>query len=119
MCYEVDARLRPSGNQGMLVSSLDAFERYHAESAQVWERQALLRARAVAGSEALAHTFEALRLQILSQPLPDVPGTCTVTGTVKASPAALRRGLFGRGLVRDLDGLHGVSVVLTHVEHSL
>jgi glutamate-ammonia-ligase adenylyltransferase len=47
VCYEVDARLRPSGNQGLLVSSLGSFERYHAEHAQVWERQALLRSRPV------------------------------------------------------------------------
>jgi glutamate-ammonia-ligase adenylyltransferase len=47
VCYEVDARLRPSGNQGLLVTSLGAFERYHADHAQVWERQALLRSRPV------------------------------------------------------------------------
>jgi len=70
-CYEVDARLRPSGNQGMLVSSLQAFERYHEQSAQVWERQALLRSRAVAGNADLAGTFEDLRRQILLAPLPE------------------------------------------------
>ncbi|UCE87841.1 MAG: hypothetical protein JSU66_09090, partial [Deltaproteobacteria bacterium] len=48
-CYAVDTELRPSGNQGLLVTSIDSFESYHAESAQVWERQALLRARPVAG----------------------------------------------------------------------
>jgi glutamate-ammonia-ligase adenylyltransferase len=70
-CYEVDARLRPSGNQGMLVSSLEAFERYHKQSAQVWERQALLRSRPVAGNHELARTFEDLRRQILLAPLPE------------------------------------------------
>lgn len=70
LCYAIDARLRPSGSQGMLVTSLASFERYHATSAQVWERQALLRARPVAGSERLAQAFEALRLQILRQPVP-------------------------------------------------
>lgn len=48
--YEVDTRLRPSGSQGMLVVSLDAFERYHGQRAQGWERQALLRARCVAST---------------------------------------------------------------------
>jgi glutamate-ammonia-ligase adenylyltransferase len=70
VCYDIDARLRPSGNQGMLVTSLAGFEQYHAERAQVWERQALLRARSVAGHEQLANSFEALRLRILSRPLP-------------------------------------------------
>jgi len=71
VCYEVDARLRPSGNQGLLVTSLGAFERYHAQHAEVWERQALLRSRPVAGSEQLAEAFLALRGAILRSPLPE------------------------------------------------
>lgn len=49
--YEIDTRLRPSGNQGPLVSSLKAFEAYHAESAQLWERQALTKARPMCGPQ--------------------------------------------------------------------
>lgn len=71
VCYEVDARLRPSGNQGMLVTSLPAFERYHLESAWLWERQTLLRARPVAGSAPLAERFRALRSRLLLRPLPE------------------------------------------------
>jgi glutamate-ammonia-ligase adenylyltransferase len=51
--YELDTRLRPSGNQGMLVVPVDAFARYQAEKAQGWERQALTKARACAGDPAL------------------------------------------------------------------
>jgi glutamate-ammonia-ligase adenylyltransferase len=47
--YEVVMRLRPSGHGGPLVASLDAFRHYHERRAQVWEAQALLRARPVAG----------------------------------------------------------------------
>ncbi|WP_299437451.1 bifunctional [glutamine synthetase] adenylyltransferase/[glutamine synthetase]-adenylyl-L-tyrosine phosphorylase [uncultured Rhodospira sp.] len=47
--YEVDMRLRPSGNKGPLATSLDAFRRYQAEAAWTWEHQALTRARVVAG----------------------------------------------------------------------
>ncbi len=65
-CYEIDPRLRPSGSQGSLVTSLPAFERYHEREAQAWERQALLRARPVAGAPALAERFEAARLAALS-----------------------------------------------------
>ncbi len=70
-CYQIDARLRPSGNQGLLVSALASYARYHAAGAQVWERQALLRARPIAGDRALAAAFEALRREILAQPLPE------------------------------------------------
>lgn len=69
VCYEVDARLRPSGRQGTLVTSLAGFRAYHARSAQIWERQALLRARPVAGDRQLAESFERLRQQILLAPL--------------------------------------------------
>src|SRR5260370_31059174 len=47
--YRVDARLRPSGNQGTLVVSEQAFRDHHLRLGQVWERQALIKARGVAG----------------------------------------------------------------------
>ncbi len=49
VAYAVDTRLRPSGRQGTLVTSLEAFERYQTEQAQTWEHLALLRSRAIAG----------------------------------------------------------------------
>ncbi|MCY3985532.1 MAG: bifunctional [glutamate--ammonia ligase]-adenylyl-L-tyrosine phosphorylase/[glutamate--ammonia-ligase] adenylyltransferase [Candidatus Dadabacteria bacterium] len=52
-CYKVDLELRPSGKSGALVSSLEVFEEYHKTSAQIWEKQALVKARAVAGNRAL------------------------------------------------------------------
>lgn len=48
--YDVDTRLRPSGDQGPLVVSIDSFARYQQEDAWVWEHMALLRARPVYGS---------------------------------------------------------------------
>ncbi len=49
--YEVDARLRPTGRSGSLATSLDEFARYFAEGqGQLWERQALCKARVVFGS---------------------------------------------------------------------
>jgi glutamate-ammonia-ligase adenylyltransferase len=60
MAYRIDTRLRPSGNQGPLVSSLDAFAAYHEQSAAVWERQALIKARVVAGPLALRARLEAV-----------------------------------------------------------
>ena len=65
--YEIDMRLRPSGNSGLLVSSLNAFEKYQRNEAWTWEHQALVRARVVAGSPALAKRFEQTRAAILMQ----------------------------------------------------
>jgi glutamate-ammonia-ligase adenylyltransferase len=52
--YKIDTRLRPSGNAGPLVTSLDSFLDYHRKEAQIWERQALTKARVVLGDELLA-----------------------------------------------------------------
>jgi glutamate-ammonia-ligase adenylyltransferase len=63
--YEIDTRLRPSGNQGPLVSSLPAYKTYHESSAAPWERQALIKARVIAGSKGLAASFEHLTQKIV------------------------------------------------------
>jgi glutamate-ammonia-ligase adenylyltransferase len=66
--YEVDMRLRPSGNAGTMVSRLNAFVEYQHSQAWVWEHQALVRARVVAGDPALAARFATARLELLCQP---------------------------------------------------
>ncbi|MCP5187166.1 MAG: bifunctional [glutamate--ammonia ligase]-adenylyl-L-tyrosine phosphorylase/[glutamate--ammonia-ligase] adenylyltransferase [Pseudomonadales bacterium] len=63
--YEVDMRLRPSGNSGMLVPSVRGFAAYQRESAWTWEHQALVRARFVAGDASVAEQVEAVRSSIL------------------------------------------------------
>ncbi|MEE4360155.1 MAG: bifunctional [glutamate--ammonia ligase]-adenylyl-L-tyrosine phosphorylase/[glutamate--ammonia-ligase] adenylyltransferase [Pseudomonadales bacterium] len=65
--YEVDVRLRPSGQSGLLVSSLEAFGRYQRDEAWTWEHQALVRARPVVGDEALREAFAAIRRRTLGQ----------------------------------------------------
>jgi [glutamine synthetase] adenylyltransferase / [glutamine synthetase]-adenylyl-L-tyrosine phosphorylase len=65
--YQVDTRLRPSGQSGLLVTSVDAFERYQEENAWTWEHQALLRSRPVAGSALIAREFERVRSETLRQ----------------------------------------------------
>ena len=64
--YEVDVRLRPSGKGGLLVTSIRAFADYQRSEAWTWEHQALLHARAVAGSAELRREFEQIRLQVLA-----------------------------------------------------
>jgi len=66
--YEVDMQLRPSGNSGLLVSSLDGFADYQRGSAWTWEHQALTRARFVAGSAEIGHRFSAVRAEVLCRP---------------------------------------------------
>ena len=56
--YRVDTRLRPSGQQGSLIISFDAFCRYHLKSDQIWEQQALLKLRSLAGSRSLGSEVE-------------------------------------------------------------
>ena len=65
--FETDLRLRPNGDSGLVVSSLEAFRQYQLENAWVWEHQALTRARFVAGDPAIGVAFEAIRCEILCQ----------------------------------------------------
>jgi glutamate-ammonia-ligase adenylyltransferase len=65
--YQVDVRLRPSGKGGLLVTNIEAFADYQRREAWTWEHQALLHARAVAGSPELCARFERVRLEVLCQ----------------------------------------------------
>ena len=51
----------------MLVSSLQAFERYQSEEAWTWEHQSLVRARVVAGDDRIRDSFNTIRRKILSK----------------------------------------------------
>lgn len=66
--YEVDARLRPSGSAGMLVTTFEAFEDYQRKEAWTWEHQALVRARTVFGDKGLQQKFTQIRQSILCRP---------------------------------------------------
>jgi glutamate-ammonia-ligase adenylyltransferase len=72
--FDIDLRLRPNGESGLLVTDLDAFRRYQlregdaANTAWVWEHQALTRARYCAGDAQIGAQFEAIREQVLTTP---------------------------------------------------
>ena len=70
--FDIDTALRPNGNSGLLVTSINSFERYQVgrggNTAWTWEHQALTRARFCAGSTALGARFEAVRRQVLAAP---------------------------------------------------
>jgi glutamate-ammonia-ligase adenylyltransferase len=76
--YPVDVRLRPSGSQGTLITSLASFERYHLGSANEprahgWERQALIRARTIAGDPALRESTQQVLWRIAFEGAPPDP----------------------------------------------
>ncbi len=67
--FDIDTALRPNGNSGLLVTSLESFEKYQkgrgSNTAWTWEHQAITRARFCAGDTALAGRFEAVRRAVL------------------------------------------------------
>lgn len=90
--YRVDLRLRPWGTAGPLVSSLDGYLRYLAVSAGLWERQALLKARCVAGDTAVGRTFSrAVRPQVWA------PDPETARAEVMYMKRRIEEGLARRG----------------------
>jgi len=66
--YDIDLRLRPDGDAGLLAVSFDGYARYQRENAWNWEHQALTRARFAAGDARIGARFEALRREILLLP---------------------------------------------------
>lgn len=83
--YEVDMRLRPSGRQGPVATSFDAFKQYQLNEAWTWEHLALTRGRVVAGDDALAAEIEAFRVALLAEK--------AAGGTVLADVRDMRRRL--------------------------
>jgi [glutamine synthetase] adenylyltransferase / [glutamine synthetase]-adenylyl-L-tyrosine phosphorylase len=70
--FDIDTALRPNGNSGLLVTSIDSYERYQdgrgSNTAWTWEHQALTRARFAAGLATVAPRFEATRRAVLTAP---------------------------------------------------
>ncbi|CAB3640240.1 bifunctional [glutamate--ammonia ligase]-adenylyl-L-tyrosine phosphorylase/[glutamate--ammonia-ligase] adenylyltransferase [Trinickia soli] len=72
--FDIDLRLRPNGESGLLITDLDAFRRYQlregdaANTAWVWEHQALTRARFCAGDAQIGRQFEQIRERVLRMP---------------------------------------------------
>ncbi|MFW6081199.1 MAG: bifunctional [glutamate--ammonia ligase]-adenylyl-L-tyrosine phosphorylase/[glutamate--ammonia-ligase] adenylyltransferase [Desulfosalsimonas sp.] len=64
--YEIDTRLRPSGNAGILVSRINAFEEYQRENDWVWEHQAVIKARPVVGDTGVASRFDRIRKEVIA-----------------------------------------------------
>jgi glutamate-ammonia-ligase adenylyltransferase len=65
--YEVDMRLRPSGNKGPVATRINSFEKYQREEAWTWEHMALSRARLICGDASLTEAAERIISDVLSQ----------------------------------------------------
>ncbi|MCC0079195.1 MAG: glutamine-synthetase adenylyltransferase [Rhodobacter sp.] len=98
--YEVDMRLRPSGRQGPVATSLDAFRAYQQTEAWTWEHLALTRARALAGSGDLADEVEAFRVALLAEK----GQGASVAQDVSDMRARLRAAKPGQGALEAKDG---------------
>lgn len=115
--YEVDMRLRPDGNKGMLTRSLTAFADYQDHQAWTWEHQALVRARPVAGDQTLAARFGEIRRAILCRPR----DLAKLREEVRAMRARMRENLDKSGGGRfDLkQGAGGIADIEFMVQYSV
>lgn len=84
--YDIDTRLRPSGNVGPVACSFANFVRYQEATAETWEQQALTRARVVAGDPDLGARIEAAIDAVICRPR-DLP-------TLRADVRAMRERIF-------------------------
>jgi glutamate-ammonia-ligase adenylyltransferase len=102
--FDIDLRLRPSGESGLLVTELQAFRRYElreagsANAAWVWEHQALTRARYCAGDARIGADFEAIRDQVLALPRE----AAALAGEIVAMRRRVREGHRNRSALFDL-----------------
>lgn len=73
LLFHTDARLRPDGEKGLLVNTLDRYESYYRQRAQLWEIQALSRSRAIGGDGAVGEAFQNLAAQLGNFRQPSLP----------------------------------------------
>ncbi len=110
--FRVDLRLRPEGRMGALILSLDRYRDYYAERAELWERQALLKARIAAGDARVGAAFMALARDVVYRPGRDariVPAIRAmkreIDRALRAKGAEASNVKLGRGGIREIEFL--------------
>jgi glutamate-ammonia-ligase adenylyltransferase len=110
--FRVDLRLRPEGRTGAIILSLDRYRDYYAHRAELWERQALLKARVCAGDEGVGARFAALAREVVYRPGLDariVPAIRAmkyqIDRTLKVKGAEATNVKLGRGGIREIEFL--------------
>lgn len=96
VAFATDARLRPDGEKGLLVNSLEAYEEYYRHRAQFWEIQALTRIRSVAGDHELGEQFQKMAARLTNFSPENVAsnfGLKATKGKAKSPAAAAGKGL--------------------------
>ena len=113
--YEIDARLRPSGASGLLVSPLNAFAKYQENQAWTWEHQALVRARVVVGAEHLGQRFNAIRAKVLGrqrEPLQLQKDVCDMREKMRRHLSKSEAGMFD--LKQDHGGIADIEFMVQY-----
>src|SRR5206468_11263215 len=102
--FRVDLRLRPEGRMGPIVLSLDGYRAYYRERAELWERQALIKARIAAGDPQVSARFAGLARDTVYRPGLDasiVPAIrsmkAQIDGAVRAKGGEATNVKLGRG----------------------
>jgi [glutamine synthetase] adenylyltransferase / [glutamine synthetase]-adenylyl-L-tyrosine phosphorylase len=110
--FRVDLRLRPEGRSGALIQSVAGYRHYFADRAELWERQALIKARACAGDEAVAtRFFEAVRPFVYRPGLdPAIVRAvremkAQIDRSLRGKDASHRNVKLGRGGIREVEFL--------------
>ncbi len=116
--YEVDMRLRPSGNKGPVATSWESFQNYQSSEAWTWEHLALTRARVVAGPDTLAQDVETFRCKVLAAPR-DAAKIAKDVSDMRARLAEAKPGAgwldlkAGQGRLQDIELLGQTGLLLT------
>ncbi len=110
--FRVDLRLRPEGRSGAIIRSLEGYREYYAERAELWERQALLKARICAGDAPVGAAFRELARGVVYRPGRDariVPAIRAmkreIDRTLVAKGAEATNVKLGRGGIREVEFL--------------
>jgi glutamate-ammonia-ligase adenylyltransferase len=111
--FRVDLRLRPEGRMGPVVLSLDSYRRYYAERAELWERQALLKARVCGGDQKVGARFMELVRDVVYRPGVDERIVAAIRGMKREIDRALEgksrsaadNVKLGRGGIREIEFL--------------
>ncbi|HYY05559.1 MAG TPA: hypothetical protein VE997_03215, partial [Candidatus Limnocylindria bacterium] len=110
--FRVDLRLRPEGRTGAVVLSLDRYRDYYRDRAELWERQALIKARVAAGDLRVGAGFMDLAREVVYRPGLDariVPAIRAMKGeidrTLDAKGSAATNVKLGRGGIREIEFL--------------
>ena len=108
--FRVDLRLRPEGRMGPIVLSLDGYRAYYRERAELWERQALIKARIAAGDARVGARFQELAREMVYRPGLDariVPAIramkAQIDGAVRAKGHEATNVKLGRGGIREIE----------------